>query len=267
MGKSIGIIAIKGGVGKTSISSSLAVDLAKNQGGKVLVIDGNYSAPNLGIHMDVLSPEKTIHHVLGERVPIRKAIYENHGVDIIPGSVSYTRYFNPLKLKDKIHNLKKDYDYVIIDGSPSLNDELLSTILASDLLFVVSTPDYPTLSCSIRAAKLAKLRGKPIAGILLNKVRDPNFELSIKEIESATDIPVVARILDEKIHTRALFNRVPVSLAYKNSNFAREINNLGRVIAEKKRRKSVFDFIFGKKLEEVNREVLRENLYTNVFSS
>jgi len=152
MGKSIGLIAIKGGVGKTSIASSLASDLAVNQRGKVLVIDGNYSAPNLGIHMNVLSPDKTIHHVLGDRLPIRKAIYKNHGVDIIPGSPAYGKYFNPLKLKDKIQLLKKDYDYIIIDSSPNLNDELLSTILASDLLFVVSTPDYPTLSCSLKAA-------------------------------------------------------------------------------------------------------------------
>jgi len=102
---------------------------------------------------------------------------------------------------------------------------------------------------------------------LLNKIRNPNYELSIKDIEFASDIPVVARILDEKVHIKALFNRIPVSLAYKYSNFSKEINKLGSVIAEKKVKKSVFDFIFGRKLEEINREALRENLYTNVFSS
>ena len=65
-------------------------------------------------------------------------------------------------------------------------------MLSSDSLFVVTTADYPTLSSSLNATKLAKQRGKPISGIIINKVRDPLFELTIKEIEEATGVPVVA---------------------------------------------------------------------------
>ncbi len=64
MARTIGIIAIKGGVGKTTISASIAADLANNYGRKVLLVDANYSAPNLGLHMDILEPKKTIHDVL-----------------------------------------------------------------------------------------------------------------------------------------------------------------------------------------------------------
>ncbi|MFH1290833.1 MAG: ParA family protein, partial [Nanoarchaeota archaeon] len=52
MTKTIGVIAIKGGVGKTTISAALATDLANHYGKKVLLVDANYSAPNLGLHMD-----------------------------------------------------------------------------------------------------------------------------------------------------------------------------------------------------------------------
>ena len=161
MSKTLGIIAIKGGVGKTTISSSLAADLVNSYNKKVLLIDTNFTAPNLGLHMDILEPEKTIHHVLDNKIRIQSAIQNKFGVDIIPGSYIYNKSLNYLKLKDKINSIKRRYDFVILDSSPNLNDEALSTILASNILFVVTTPDYPTLSCSLKAAKLAKQRGKP----------------------------------------------------------------------------------------------------------
>ena len=171
MGRTIGIIAIKGGVGKTTISASLAADLVNHHGKKVLLVDANYSAPNLGLHMDIVTPKKTIHEVLDGKARIKSAIHNRYGVDVIPGSYVYNKRLNYLKLRDRINGLKGDYDFVIIDSSPSLNEEMLSTMLASDSLFVVTTPDYPTLSCSLSAAKLARDRGRPISGIIVNKIR------------------------------------------------------------------------------------------------
>jgi septum site-determining protein MinD len=232
MAKTLGIIAIKGGVGKTTISASLASDLVNHYGKKVLLIDANYSAPNLALHMDILEPKKSIHQVLDRKTGIKNAIHTKFGVDVIPGNYIYNSELNYYKIKDKINSIKKNYDFIILDSSPSLNDEILSTILASDNLFVVSTPDYPTLSCSLKAAKLAKQRGKPISGIIINKIRDPDYELSLKEIESAMDIPVIARIPDDRLTTRSTFTRIPTSIYYKNSPFSKEINNLSAALTK-----------------------------------
>ena len=240
MGKVIGIIAIKGGVGKTTLSASLASNLVHSYGKKVLLIDANYSAPNLGLHMDIVKPDKTIHDVLAGRERIWGAIHKRFGVDVIPGSYVYHHDIQPLKLRDRLSKVKEDYDFIIIDSSPSLNEEVLSTMLASDNLFVVTTPDYPTLSCSLKAAKLAKQRGKPISGIIINKIRDPKYELTLKEIEEAVGIPVVARIPDDKNNTRALFTRIPTSLYSSNSSFSKEINRLSAALTNSKEKKSIW---------------------------
>jgi septum site-determining protein MinD len=267
MSKTIGIISIKGGVGKTTIASSLAADLANHHKKSVLLVDANYSAPNLGLHMDIVSPKKTIHHVLDNKAHVRSTIHKKFGVDIIPGEYVYNNQIDFFKLKNSIKKIKENYDFVIIDSSPSLDDELLSVMLASDNLFVVTTPDYPTLYCSLKAAKLAKQRGKPISGIIVNKVRDPYYELSLKEIEEASEIPVVARIPDDKNAVRALFTRIPISIYKKNSKFAKEIFKLNSALTNKPYKQSFLNKVlpFNFKKEEINRQLMKKTFYKSTF--
>lgn len=268
MVKTIGVISIKGGVGKTTVSSSIAADLVNHYGKKVLLVDANYSAPNIGSHMDILNPVKTVHDVLAGKARAVSAVHNRYGVDVIPGSTFFSKNIEPLKLKDRLSAIKGNYDFIVIDSSPSLNDEVLSTILASDNLFVVTTPDHPTLSCSIKAAQLAKHRGRPVDGIIINKIRDPAYELSLKEIEECLDIPVVARLPDDKNATRALFTRIPIPLYKKNSSFSKEINRLSAAIAGKSEKVSIWRRVmpFSVNKEEVNRQLLKENFYSRVFS-
>lgn len=263
----IGIVSIKGGVGKTTVASSLAADLVNHYGKRVLLVDANYSAPNLGLHMDIVEPEKSIHDVLDGKVKVKSAVHNRYGVDVIPGAYSYVRKISPLKLKDKLRSIKGDYDFVVLDSSPSLNDEILSTILASDALFVVSTPDYPTLSCSLTAAQLAKQRGRPIGGIILNKTRDKVYELNIKEIEEATGIPVVASIPDDKSNVRALFTRIPTSIYNRKCKFGKEINRLSSALSGEKEKMSLLKRMFPKNFrkEQVNRQLLRQGFYTSLI--
>ena len=269
MGMSIGIIAIKGGVGKTTVATSLATDLAQRYGKKVLLIDANYSAPNVGLHMNIVTPEKTIHDVLAGNIRLSQAINHAFGVDVVPGSYSNRRDLRVLLLRDKIKAVKNQYDFVIVDGSPNLYDDILSTMLASDALFLVTTPDYPTLSCSLSAVRLARQRGKPIAGIILNKLRNPLYELSAEDIEHAMELPVVARIPDEDHHLRALYVRKPSVVYRKHSIFAREIRALGAVLTHEPEQVSLFTRFFPRLLrkEVVNRQLLKEQLHTGMENS
>src|SRR3989344_7526884 len=267
MGKTLGFISLKGGVGKTTMSVAVATHLANFYHKKILLVDANFSAPNLGLHMDIVSPQKTIHDVLnGEAVS--SAIRQQYGVDVIPGNFLNNKEINTMLLKDKISHVKKDYDFVVLDSSPSLNNEMLATIIASDHLFAVSTPDYPTLSCTIRAAQLAKQRHRPIAGIIVNQSHG-HYDVDIEEIQESTGIPVVAKVKYDNIQEMALAERVPASLFAGNTAMVSEIDRFCRALLGLPEEKSWFNSLFGRrdeKLERVNRAVLAKDFYKSIFT-
>jgi len=230
-GKIIGVISIKGGVGKTTAVANLGSSLVKQFNKKVLLVDGNITAPNLGLHLGVLNAQYTLHDVLFNNVPVWSAIRKSeYGFDVLVGCLSPKKNtkgrINPYKLHNRISQIKGEYDYILIDSSPNLNDEMLSTMIASDELLVVTSPDYPTLSCTMQAVKAAKERRTPIMGLVLNKVRDKAFELSKEDIESATGVPVLSIIKDDVAVLEALSNTVPASLASPRKDFTIQYNAL-----------------------------------------
>jgi len=262
MGKTFGVLSIKGGVGKTTITIALG-DAISNFGKKVLLIDANLSMPNLGIHLKILNPEKTLHDVLNRTANIEEAIHKLENFDVLPSSIFTTTKINPFDLKTKIRGLKRKYDFIIIDSSPALNDETLATMLASDELFIVTTPDYPTLSATLKAAKLANQRQTPITGIILNKVHNKNFELSIDDIEKTAEIPVMAVIPYDVNVLRSLSEFTPSTTHKPNSKASNEYKKLAGVLVGKKYKPfSLRNFFkLTPKRQDINREIFYESVF------
>lgn len=268
MAKTIGIIGIKGGVGKTTIAAALATSLAAHYQKKVLLLDANFHAPTLNYHMDVLDPEKTIQEVIDNKTRISATVHKKFGVDVVPGSDTHENQKNPLVLKHKIRKLENKYDFIILDGSSNPNEELLATLIASDALFIVTTPDAQSITTALKTKKMVLHRSRPIAGLIINKTRDPGYELSLKEIEKITGLPVVASIPDDKNALRAAYTRIPIPIYKRNSKFAKEINRVTSAILLQPEYKPLWQRLVSLNLnkQQVNRELMREDLYQRLFA-
>ncbi|MBS3076578.1 AAA family ATPase [Candidatus Pacearchaeota archaeon] len=264
MGKSIGVFSLKGGVGKTSSVVALG-DAIASLGKKVLLVDANFSAPNLGMHLNIINPEVTIHDVLDRVANISDAIYDfGERFHVLPASMNYPKEINPYKLKDKLSYWKNKYDYVLIDTSPSMNDETYAAMLASDELLVVTTPDVPTLGTTIKAVNMARKRGTPIIGLILNKVRNKNFELSLKDIETTSDVPVMAVIPEDINILKALSKSVPLTYFKPKSEASVEYKKLaGTLIGEAHKPKRIKDIF--KKMRPDKQTLNREIYYSRLF--
>lgn len=258
----LSFVSIKGGVGKTTLALETASSLVNDYGKKVLLIDANFSAPNIGLYLD-LTNDITLHHALSGTL-LHNAIYEAHGIDIVPASLYHEGEVDIFKLKRIISKFKERYDFIILDSSPNY-EELKPVIEASDKIFLITSPDRVTLSTTLKAGQIAKEQNTPIEGIIVNKIRNPKHEYNLKEIESISEIPVIAKIKDHKIMTEAINKKTPVTILDSSNIISREIKRLASAICGTPEKNGWFqklihlNNLIGK--EKVNREFLRQKFY------
>ena len=262
MGKVYGVISIKGGVGKTTAVSNLGAALANVFHKTVLVVDANFSAPNLGLHLGVLNVDRTLHDVLSGKCWMENVIYDTeHGFHLVPSALRGSGKIKHMELKKYIKKVKEYYDIVLIDSSPNLNQEILATMAASDELLVVTTPDYPTLSSTMHAVKIAKRKKTPITGLILNKVYNKNFELTLEDIEEAADAPVLAVLPHDMKVLEALSETKPAALHAPKSDAVVEYCKLAAsLVGEDYKDPRLFQRMLGSLREKQKQEVNREEL-------
>lgn len=147
-----GVATRKGGVGKTTTSTTMAYLLAK-AGYKVALIDfdGQRHSTKLS---GVMLPEKlpiTIYEILsslvmGEELPEIETyiIHTESGVDLIPAN-NRLDYFDKLmcntdfaeyKLKEYVDTIRDRYDYILIDGMPKMGTAMINIMISCDGLIV-----------------------------------------------------------------------------------------------------------------------------------
>ncbi len=217
----------------------------------------------MSARLPVLLPLEILHHALNKTANISDTIHSLDKFDVIPSSIFCRIKINPLKLKDKISSLRRRYDIILIDSSSSLNEEILSAMIASDELFVVTTPDYSTLSRTLKAVKLAKQRRTPINGLILNKVHNKNFELSIDEIEKTAEVPVLAVIPYDINVLRALSEFMPSTAYRPKSAGSKEYRKLAALMIGEKYKpfKARSLFRITPKRQDINREIFYERVF------
>jgi pilus assembly protein CpaE len=260
----LAFVSVKGGVGKTTLALETASSLVNDFEKKVLLVDANFSAPNIGLYLDLTS-DLTLHDALSGSL-LHNAIYESHGIDIVPASMYYKNTVDIFSLKKLLEKYKSRYDYIIIDSSPNY-EELKPVIAAADRIFIVTSPDHVTLETSLKAAKLAKQQNTPIEGVIINKIRSPRHEYDIKKIEEVFGIPVLAKIYDDKKMIQSVYHKKPITVIDGKNNVSKEVRRFASAISGSPEETSLIERILLKKLrkERVNRELYREKFYESRF--
>ncbi len=230
MGKLLVISSGKGGVGKTTTSVNLATSLSKH-GKDVILVDGNLTTPNVGLHLGFTKFPVTLNDVLKGEANLNDAIYMHPlGFKLLPGSLSIRSFseVNSRKIKSIFDDLREMCDYVVVDSAAGLGNESISVLRNADEVILITNPELPAVTDAFKVVTLAREIGIPVKGVVLNKVRKDNFDLGLRAIESLLETPIVSVIMDDRAMREAIYKKSPIVHIKPNSHTARQYHHLAR---------------------------------------
>jgi flagellar biosynthesis protein FlhG len=142
--RTIVITSGKGGVGKTSLSVSLAIAIAQD-GKSVTLLDADLGLANINVILGII-PKYNLYHVIKGKKKLKDIIIEvPEGIKIIAGASGFQQLANlEVKQRDEfIHSIAElaNDDFLIVDTGAGISQNVLSFVMASDEVIVVTTPE------------------------------------------------------------------------------------------------------------------------------
>ena len=256
MGKIIAIANQKGGVGKTTTAFNLGACLAA-EGKKVLLVDADPQAnATSGLGLNSEDMEYSIYECMIDNIPAEKALTPTcvnglevitSRIDLVGAEVELTNRNEREKiLRKTLEPLKEQYDYILIDCSPSLGLITINALSAADSVIIPVQAEYFALEGiaqllnTIRIIKSRLSPGLEIEGFLLT-MYDARLRLAnqiFEELKSHFGDMVFSTVIPRNIKlSESPSHGLPVILYDPESRGAISYGQLAHELIMRTRRK------------------------------
>jgi pilus assembly protein CpaE len=196
----IAVFNPKGGVGKTTVATSLAAALQLRHGQKVLLVDADtvtgHVTTSLGLEQ-VRTVSDSWHDALdGGPVESLAQIGSPHpsGVTVVSLTTSplNTEILEPERFAAALNAARRGFDFVVVDLHPSYSPLNQAVFHVADRMLVPVTPDVPALRAAVQLRDVAT--EMEIADRLALIVNRANSGVSVEDMERTVGMPALALI-------------------------------------------------------------------------
>ena len=236
----IAIFSPKGGAGRTTIATNLALALKKETDARVCLVDANLQFGDVGVLLNLNPKNRSVLDAVEGGEPdgdIIDSVVVDHSTGIrvllAPPSPEGADLVTPTYLRKIIDHLRVTHDYVVVDLPSALNDHSLAVMDAADTIVVLSALEITTIK-NVRlflevADQLEYDRGK--IRLVINRA-DSAQGIRIGDVEASIRRPIDGSIVsDGRLAVLAVNRGVPFVVSHPDGALSRDILKLARTLA------------------------------------
>ena len=233
-GQVIAVLGAKGGVGKTTIATNLAIALERESHGTVALVDADPLFGDVALSLD-LAPERSLADAaasidLIETSNVREFMVPGHGVWVLPAPRHALAgpEVTGAALTAILTRLRHSFDFVVVDTGGAYTDLTAAAADAATTRILVTTPELNAVRDAVRAVRWLRERAGPDAGRLRLVENRAGMRGGLREAEFGREIgiPATCVVEDDGRLLKAMQAGTPFVERYPRSRVAVAIRGL-----------------------------------------
>jgi pilus assembly protein CpaE len=263
VGTIVAVVGVKGGIGKSTVSTNTAIALAEQSKQQIALADLDLQFGDDAVMLDIV-PTRTIEDVAAElnwsNPQLIQSYLTDHGSRIkllaAPATPEGAETISEDQVGKVLETLAATHDYVVVDTSAQIDAISMRAMDLATIVLLVVIPEVPCVRRTKAALALMQEWGYSTdkVKLVVNRARKKS-EVSIDEIEKVLQYPVYAQIPEDPKAVKGISIGAPVVLSAPKSEAGKAFTNLGRSLIgapQTRKRRSPF----GRKGAEPARPVI-----------
>jgi pilus assembly protein CpaE len=236
----LAVFSPKGGAGRTTVATNLALALHKETGGSVCLVDANLQFGDVGVLLNLNPKNRSMLDAVDGGEPDREIINSvvidhSTGIHVLlaPPSPEGADLVTPAYLRKMVDTLRETHDFVVVDLPSALNDHSLAVMDMADQIVVLTALEITTIKNVRLFLEVAdqleydrsKIRLVVNRGDSAQGIRLADVEASIRR---SIDGSIVS---DGRLAVLAVNRGVPFVVSHPDGALSRDIAKLARTLA------------------------------------